>query len=67
MRPAPMSPHLKGGKMIYLRRFLPVICLVVSMLPPANAATFDLRLDRLADSFKLLQETDRASVDEVSG
>ena len=53
--------------MIFLRRFLPVICLVVSMLPPTNAATFDLRLDRLADSFKLLQETDRASVDEVVG
>jgi thioredoxin-like negative regulator of GroEL len=37
------------------------------MLTSANAETFDLRLDRLADSFKLLQETDRASVDEVVG
>jgi Flp pilus assembly protein TadD len=52
--------------MFYLRRFLLVMCLAI-MLPQTNAATFDLRLDRLADSFKLLQETDRASVDEVVG
>lgn len=46
-------------------RLVKVLVLTLLLIVPVRAGTFDLRLDRLADAFRLLSEADRSSVDEV--